>query len=68
MRERTQLDVAVNGYRALERELNDSIELIEMGEAEEDQTVVTDAENVLLALKDKAAVVAGKLKAAVDRL
>lgn len=55
MRERTQLDVAVNGYRALERELNDSIELIEMGEAEEDQTVVTDAENVLLALKDKAA-------------
>lgn len=55
MRERTQLDTAVNGYRALERELNDSIELIEMGEAEEDQTVVTDAENTLLALKDKAA-------------
>ncbi|WP_158044563.1 peptide chain release factor 2 [Skermanella pratensis] len=55
MRERTQLDTAVSGYRALERELNDSIELIEMGEAEEDQTVVADAENTLLALKDKAA-------------
>ena len=55
MRERTHLDTAVNGYRALERELSDSIELIEMGEAEGDQTVVDDAEKTLLALKDKAA-------------
>ncbi|EWY39952.1 peptide chain release factor 2 [Skermanella stibiiresistens SB22] len=55
MRERTHLDTAVGGYRALERELSDSIELIEMGEAEGDQTVVTDAENTLLALKAKAA-------------
>ena len=55
MRERTHLDTAVNGYRALERELSDSIELIEMGEAEGDETVVKDAENTLLALKDKAA-------------
>ena len=55
MRERTHLDTSVNGYRALERELSDSIELIEMGEAEGDETVVKDAENTLLALKEKAA-------------
>jgi len=55
MRERTHLDTAVNGYRALERELSDSIELIEMGEAEGDETVVKDAEDTLLALKDRAA-------------
>ena len=46
MRERTHLDTAVNGYRALERELSDSIELIEMGEAEGDETVVKDAETL----------------------
>jgi peptide chain release factor 2 len=55
MRERTHLDTAVNGYRALERELQDSIDLIAMGEEEGDQTVVTDAENTLLALKSRAA-------------
>jgi hypothetical protein len=55
MRERTHLDTSVNGYRALERELSDSIELIEMGEAEGDESVVKDAEATLLALKDKAA-------------
>jgi peptide chain release factor 2 len=55
MRERTHLDTAVNGYRALERELQDSIDLIAMGEEEGDQTVVTDAENTLLALMSRAA-------------
>jgi peptide chain release factor 2 len=55
MRERTQLDTSIGGYRRLESELNDNIELIEMGEAEEDETVVQDAEQALLALKDRAA-------------
>jgi peptide chain release factor 2 len=55
MRERTQLDTSIGGYRRLESELNDNIELIGMGEAEEDETVVQDAEQALLALKDRAA-------------
>ncbi|CAO3442923.1 Peptide chain release factor 2 @ programmed frameshift-containing [Azospirillum argentinense] len=55
MRERTQLETSVNGYRALERDLSDSLELIEMGEAEGDATVVADAEAHLYALRDRAA-------------
>nr|WP_246338068.1 peptide chain release factor 2 [Azospirillum oleiclasticum] len=53
MRERTQLDNSVSGYRALERDLSDSLELIEMGEAEGDQTVVADAEKQLYGLRDR---------------
>jgi peptide chain release factor 2 len=55
MRERTHLDTAIGGYRALERELQESIELIEMAEAEEDDGVREDAEQALLALKARAA-------------
>ncbi|HYH37922.1 MAG TPA: peptide chain release factor 2 [Azospirillum sp.] len=55
MRERTQLETAVNGYRALERDLSDSLDLIEMGEAEGDETVVADAEKSLYGLRDRAA-------------
>ncbi|WP_143266723.1 peptide chain release factor 2 [Azospirillum oryzae] len=54
MRERTQLDASVSGYRALERDLSDSLELIEMGEAEGDATVVADAEAQLYSLRDRA--------------
>ena len=54
MRERTQLDSSVSGYRGLERDLSDSLELIEMGEAEDDQTVVADAEKQLYGLRDRA--------------
>ncbi len=55
MRERTQLETSVTGYRSLERDLSDSLELIEMGEDEEDATVVADAESQLYALRDRAA-------------
>ncbi|MBY6264631.1 peptide chain release factor 2 [Azospirillum sp. 412522] len=54
MRERTQLDTSVSGYRSLERDLSDSLELIEMGEAEGDATVVADAEAQLYGLRDRA--------------
>ncbi|PGH54510.1 peptide chain release factor 2 [Azospirillum palustre] len=54
MRERTQLDTSVAGYRALERDLSDSLELIEMGELEGDATVVADAEAQLYGLRDRA--------------
>lgn len=51
MRERQQLDDSINGVKRLEQELNDNIELIEMGEEEGDESVVKDAENALRALK-----------------
>ena len=49
MRERQQLEEAISGVRGLEQQLNDNIELIEMGEEEGDADVVTDAENQLKA-------------------
>jgi len=43
MRERTRLDQSLSGYRALQQEFSDTVELIELGEAEDDQEVVEDA-------------------------
>ncbi len=55
MRERTDLENRINGYLKLDRDLKDSVELIELGEMEGDATVVTDAENTLRGLKDEIA-------------
>ena len=44
MRERTKLDSAVAGYRRIERELEDQLGLIELGEAEGDAGIVAEAE------------------------
>ncbi|WP_284539551.1 peptide chain release factor 2 [Pleomorphomonas sp. T1.2MG-36] len=55
MRERTDLESRINGYLKLDRDLKDSIELIELGEMEDDATVVADAENTLRGLKDEIA-------------
>ncbi len=55
MRERQRLADAVDGYKALESELSDLVELIELGEAEDDAEVVAEAEGQLKALKDRAA-------------
>jgi len=49
MRERQQLEEAIGGIRRVETELNDNLELIELGEMEDDEGVVTEAE---AALKD----------------
>src|SRR5690606_16113384 len=51
MRERQQLDDSIGGVRRLEQQLNDNIELIEMGEEEGDEGIVKDAEDALKALK-----------------
>ncbi|MBW8284382.1 MAG: peptide chain release factor 2 [Rhizobium sp.] len=51
MRERQQLDDSINGVKRLERQMTDSIELIEMGEEEGDESVVREAEEALKALK-----------------
>ncbi|SCM70277.1 Peptide chain release factor 2 [uncultured Pleomorphomonas sp.] len=55
MRERTDLENRINGYLKLDRDLKDSVELIELGEMEDDATVVADAENTLRGLKDEIA-------------
>ncbi|MGV8939848.1 MAG: peptide chain release factor 2 [Allorhizobium sp.] len=51
MRERQQLDDSINGVRSLERQLSDNIELIELGEEEDDDGVVREAEAALKLLK-----------------
>ncbi len=53
MRERTRLDNAISGYRALETEVADSVELIALGEAEGDVDVVADAESSVAELARK---------------
>ena len=54
MRERTRLGDAISGCRAIETELSDGIELIELGEAEGDDDVVADAESSIMELAGKA--------------
>ncbi len=55
LKERTALEKRVEGYRSLERELNDAIELIEMGEAEGEEAIVVEAEASLEGLRKRAA-------------
>ncbi|WP_224823499.1 peptide chain release factor 2 [Cognatishimia sp. MH4019] len=55
MRERQTLVDAMDSYKALSQELSDNVELIELGEMEDDADVVTEAEEALKALVVKAA-------------
>ncbi|PKA41027.1 peptide chain release factor 2 [Rhizobium sullae] len=55
MRERQQLDDGINGVKQLEQQLNDNVELIEMGEEEGDESIVNEAEDALKSLKAEAA-------------
>ena len=55
MRERTQLDHSIRGYRELENGMRDHADLIQMAEAENDQALVTESENALFALRELAA-------------
>jgi peptide chain release factor 2 len=55
MRERQNLVDAIGVYEGIKRDLNDNVELIELGEMEEDQDVVDEAENALKTLAVKAA-------------
>lgn len=47
MREREQIKLKLDRFFALETQLNDNVELIEMGESEEDDDIVQEAENQL---------------------
>src|ERR671916_355185 len=54
MRERRRLDEAIGATRAIEKELEDTIELMAMAEAEGDESLVDDAVASLAALAERA--------------
>jgi peptide chain release factor 2 len=55
MRDRQMLVDAIGNYESLSRDLNDNVELIEMGEMEEDADIIAEAEAALKTLREKAA-------------
>jgi len=55
MRDRQVLVDQIDTVKGIETELQDSLDLIELGEAEDDTDVVEEAEATLKALRDKAA-------------
>jgi peptide chain release factor 2 len=54
MRERTRLDNAIGATRAIEAEMNDTAELIEMADAEGDEDMASEGVAALSALADRA--------------
>ena len=55
MRDRQNLVDAIDLCKSIETDLNDNVELIEMGEMEEDEEIIQDAEQALTSLAVKAA-------------
>ncbi|MEX0307508.1 MAG: peptide chain release factor 2 [Ruegeria sp.] len=55
MRERQLLVDAIETYESIKTDLSDNMELIELGEMEEDEEVVTEAEDAIKKLQSKAA-------------
>jgi len=53
MRERTKLETGVKAVDEITAELTDNVELLELGEAEDDQEVVKEAEEAIGALSGK---------------
>jgi peptide chain release factor 2 len=51
MQERTSLENQLTGIGKVDRELEDQVGMIELGEAENDESVIAEAESVLKALK-----------------
>jgi peptide chain release factor 2 len=51
MRERQNLDANINGITAVERDLADNLEMIELGEADGDASLVADAEEAVRGLR-----------------
>ncbi|MDW3184013.1 peptide chain release factor 2 [Roseobacter sp.] len=55
MRDRQMLVDALGTYESIKQDLTDNVELIELGEMEEDEEVVSEAEAALKLLEEKAA-------------
>jgi peptide chain release factor 2 len=51
LRERTRVQEKLTGIDGLDRELSDTVTLLELGEAEGDQAIIAEAEGTLLTLK-----------------
>lgn len=54
MRERQMLVDAIETYTSIKQDLSDNVEMIELGEMEDDKEVIADAETALKSLADKA--------------
>ena len=54
LRERTRLERAIEGYRRIEREVDDAVELIGLGDSEGDAAIVAEAEASLDKLRAEA--------------
>lgn len=54
MQERTRLEESINAYIKLSADLEDSLELIEMAEAEDDAETIKEAEQVIFETRDSA--------------
>ncbi|HZV56860.1 MAG TPA: peptide chain release factor 2 [Sphingobium sp.] len=54
MRERQRLDAAISATRAIEKDMRDTVELIEMAEAENDEGMVADGIAALAVLAERA--------------
>src|SRR5258708_37751389 len=55
LRERTRLDQAIGSYQRIEREVAETLELIELAEAEGEAAMAADAEATLARLRAAAA-------------
>ena len=55
MRDRQALVDSMDTYTGMKQELDDQVELIELGEMEEDEEVIAEAETALRALVERAA-------------
>ncbi len=55
MRERTHLEQSTSAVQTMEQELDDAVMLIELGEAEDDQETLDEAQASLVALRDQTA-------------
>ena len=55
MRERTVLEKGLSDHKEIEREFEDSLELLEIAESESDETMVKEVEGALEALHKRAA-------------
>jgi peptide chain release factor 2 len=55
MRERTHLEQSTSAVQTMEQELDDAVTLIELGEAEDDQESLDEAQASLAALRDQTA-------------
>ncbi len=54
LRERTRLERAIDSYRRIEHGVDEAIELIELGDSEDDAQIVTEAEASLEAMREEA--------------